>query len=92
MRIKKLFYQLQALNIPIALIVNKIDNDKEEQTRFWEFTSFGAKNIFAVSVSHNRKLNPFYKWLERYIPPKKEALPVTLDEEEFDPLYDEPPK
>ncbi|MEJ2496946.1 MAG: 50S ribosome-binding GTPase, partial [Sulfurovaceae bacterium] len=32
---KKLFYKLQALGIPIALIINKIDNDKEEQTRFW---------------------------------------------------------
>ncbi len=87
---KKLFYKLQALGIPIALIINKIDNDKEEQTRFWEFSSFGAKDIFAISVSHNRKLNPFYKWLERYIPPKKQGLSATAINEEFDPLYDEP--
>lgn len=87
---KKLFYQLQALGIPIALIINKIDNDKEEQTRFWEFSSFGAKDIFAISVSHNRKLNPFYKWLERYIPPKEQELLATAINEEFDPLYDEP--
>ncbi len=87
---KKLFYKLQALGIPIALIINKIDNDKEEQTRFWEFSSFGAKDIFAISVSHNRKLNPFYKWLERYIPPKEQGLLATAINEEFDPLYDEP--
>ena len=87
---KKLFYKLQALGIPIALIINKIDNDKEEQTRFWEFSSFGAKDIFAISVSHNRKLNPFYKWLERYIPSKEQGLLATTINEEFDPLYDEP--
>ncbi len=87
---KKLFYKLQALGIPIALIINKIDNDKEEQTRFWEFSSFGAKDIFAISVSHNRKLNPFYKWLERYIPPTEQGLSATAINEEFDPLYDEP--
>jgi len=67
---KRLFYKLQKLGKPIALIVNKIDNDKEEQMRFWEFVEFGAENIFPVSVSHNRKLNPFYKWLEQYIPPR----------------------
>ncbi len=87
---KKLFYKLQALGIPIALIINKIDNDKEEQTRFWEFSSFGAKDLFAISVSHNRKLNPFYKWLERYIPPKEQSLSAIKLDEEFDPLYDEP--
>lgn len=87
---KKLFYRLQNLNKPIALIINKIDNDKEEQTRFWEFSSFGAKDLFAISVSHNRKLNPFYKWLERYIPPKEQNLSAIKLDEEFDPLYDEP--
>ncbi|MBN2768931.1 MAG: ribosome biogenesis GTPase Der [Campylobacterales bacterium] len=86
---KKLFYQLQNLNKPIALIVNKIDNDKEEQTRFWEFSSFGAANIFAISVSHNRKMNSFYKWLECYIPPKEQGLSAITLDEEFDPLYDE---
>jgi GTP-binding protein len=87
---KKLFYRLQNLNKPIALIINKIDNDKEEQTRFWEFSSFGAKDIFAISVSHNRKLNPFYKWLERYVPPKKQVPATIIPDEEFDPLFDEP--
>ncbi len=79
---KKLFYELQALGKPIALIVNKIDNDKEEQERFWEFIEFGAENIFAISVSHNRKLNPLYKWLETYIPPNK-TIP-TIDQNDDD--------
>lgn len=85
---KKLFFRLQKLGLPIALLINKIDNDKEEGDRFWEFASFGAKDMFAVSVSHNRKFNPLYNWLEKHIPPREEK-PLALDEE-FDPLFDEP--
>lgn len=84
---KLLFYRLQKLGKPLALIVNKIDNDKEEQERFWEFMSFGPEVSFAVSVSHNRKFVPFYQWLEKYIPPKVEDN-LAIDEE-FDPLFDE---
>jgi len=79
---KKLFYELQSLGKPIALIVNKIDNDREEQERFWEFIEFGAENVFAIPVSHNRKLNPLYQWLERYIPPTESAaLSAEADED-----------
>jgi len=66
---REYFWKLQGLGKPIAIIVNKIDNDKELQERFWEFSEFGAENIFAVSVSHNRGLTPFYNWLEGQIPP-----------------------
>ncbi|MDD3774940.1 MAG: ribosome biogenesis GTPase Der [Sulfurovaceae bacterium] len=84
---KQLFYRLQKLGKPLALIVNKIDNDKEEQERYWEFMSFGPEVSFPVSVSHNRKFVPFYQWLEKYIPPKAEET-LTI-QEEFDPLFDE---
>ncbi|HHB95222.1 MAG TPA: GTP-binding protein, partial [Campylobacterales bacterium] len=39
---KELFYGLQELGKPIALIVNKIDNDKDETLRYWDFLEFGA--------------------------------------------------
>lgn len=78
---KELFYSLQAQGKPIALIVNKIDNDKEEQGRFWDFLEFGAQTILPISVSHNRKMNAFYNWLEKHIPPKEEEG-VVLQEEE----------
>ena len=71
---KKRFWELQKLNKPIALIVNKIDNDKELQNRFWEFSEFGAEHIFPISVSHNRGLNKLYNWLESLIPPNKEVI------------------
>ncbi len=78
---KKLFWELQSLNKPIALIVNKIDNDKEKQEKFWEFSEFGAENIFAISVSHNRGLTPFYKWLEGQIPPNISNEPIIEDDD-----------
>ncbi len=46
MRIESSLYQLQLLNKPIALVVNKIDNDKERDGNFWNFLEFGAKDIF----------------------------------------------
>ncbi len=79
---KERFWQLQSLNKPIALLVNKIDNDKEMQEKFWEFAEFGAENIFAISVSHNRGLSPFYKWLEEQIPPEANKT-LVVDEDDI---------
>ncbi len=89
---KKLFYRLQKLGKPIALLVNKIDNDKEYETRFFDFYEFGAEAIFPLSVSHNRYFNDFYAWLEQYIPPKEEKPALVLEEDDFvDPFADESP-
>lgn len=63
----KLFYELQSLGKPIALVVNKIDNDKEELESFVEFYSFGAKDIYPISVSHNRKVNALKSWMMKHI-------------------------
>ncbi len=78
---KERFWELQSLNKPIALLVNKIDNDKEMQEKFWEFAEFGAENVFGISVSHNRGLNPFYKWLEGQIPP--ESAPQIIEDDDI---------
>ncbi len=76
---KARFWELQSLNKPIVLMVNKIDNDKEMQEKFWEFTEFGAENLFGISVSHNRGLSQFYKWLEGQIPPNINSEPIIED-------------
>lgn len=81
---RELFYKLQALNKPLALVVNKIDNEKEEE-RYWEFLEFGAERTFPLSVSHNRYFNDFYAWLEEHIPPREEETALELDEE-IDPF------
>ncbi len=90
---KKLFYRLQELNIPLALVVNKIDNDKEEEN-YWDFLEFGADRTFPMSVSHNRYFNDVYEWLEEYIPkrdvdkvkeePKESLIDINTLEEEID--------
>jgi len=83
---RELFYKLQELKKPLALVVNKIDNEKEEE-RYWEFLEFGAEATFPMSVSHNRYFNDFYEWLGEYIPPREEEESLELEEDkEIDPF------
>jgi GTP-binding protein len=83
---RELFYKLQEQDKPLALVVNKIDNDKEEE-RYWEFLEFGADATFPMSVSHNRYFNDFYAWMEEHIPAKEEENALELKEdEEIDPF------
>ncbi|TET86910.1 MAG: ribosome biogenesis GTPase Der, partial [Sulfurovum sp.] len=83
---RELFYKLQEQGKPLALIVNKIDNDKEEE-RYWEFLEFGADATFPMSVSHNRYFNDFYAWLEKHIPAAQEEQTLELAEDkEIDPF------
>ena len=77
---RKIFFELQKLNKDIALVINKIDNDKLEEN-VWEFYSFGTKNIFPISVSHNRKVKKLLEWIESKVPTKKLLL---LEEDELD--------
>ncbi len=79
---KKFFRQLQKLGKKIALVVNKIDNDKEEEN-VWNFYEFGAEQIFPISVSHNRKVKRLLEWIERQLPKKTVAITIE-DEDELD--------
>ena len=81
---RELFYNLQQQHKPLALVVNKIDNDKEEE-RYWDFLEFGADRTFPLSVSHNRYFNDFYEWLEEFIPPKEPEI-TLVESEEVDPF------
>ena len=60
---KDLFYQLQDLNKPILLAVNKIDN-KQLQNQFYEYYSFGSKTILSISVSHNLGIDALKQWIK----------------------------
>lgn len=66
---RAIFYELSKLNLPIALVINKIDSKKDEQ-REWEFVSFGAKNSFGISVSHNTGVDELSIWLAKHIEDK----------------------
>ncbi len=76
---KKIFRSLQKLGKELALVVNKIDNDKEEEN-VWNFYEFGAEHIFPISVSHNRKVKKLLEWIEARLP-ASETIQLEIDEE-----------
>lgn len=81
---KDLFYELQSLGKKLALVVNKIDNDKEKE-RLWSFYEFGIDedDMFGISVSHNRGTKRLFEWIYNQLPPlPKELTPIIQDEEE----------
>ncbi len=78
---RAIFYELSKLNLPIALVINKIDSKKDEQ-REWEFISFGAKNSFGISVSHNTGIDELSMWLAKHIEDKAQIKADTS--EDFD--------
>jgi len=92
---KKLFHELEAMGKSMALVVNKIDNDKMKE-KVWEYFEFGTQNIFGISVTHNRSINPLLEWIAKQLPyvPKAEeveaAEPDMMDEfDHFVEQYDE---
>lgn len=74
---KKLFYQLESMGKEVALVVNKLDNDKLEEN-LWDYHSFGTDNIFAISVAHNRRITALLEWLYALIPDED----IVVDEEQ----------
>ena len=70
---KELFYELQDLGKQLALVVNKIDNDKEKDERLWNFYEFGIDddNLFGISVSHNRGTKGLFEWIAEKLPARK---------------------
>ncbi len=89
---KELFYELQALGKKLALVVNKIDNDKEKE-RLWEFFEFGIKdeNLFGISVSHNRGTKDLFDWIYNVLPELPESEVIINREilDEDDSEYEE---
>ncbi len=89
---KKFFYELQAMDKDIALVVNKIDNDKMKE-KLWDFYEFGTENIFGISVSHNRNTVELLEWLAEKIPEEdrinESEKITTLIEDNSDEMDDE---
>ncbi|HIH2269061.1 TPA: ribosome biogenesis GTPase Der [Campylobacter jejuni] len=81
---RQFFYSLKKLGKPIALVINKVDNKKDEE-RAWEFANFGVKEIFNLSATHNVGLDELYEWLEKFlheeflIPDEEENLEDFLE-------------
>jgi len=89
---KKFFYELQAMGKDMALVVNKIDNDKMKE-KLWDFYEFGTGDIFGISVAHNRNTVELLDWIAQRIPEedtiKEEEETVNIVEEDTQKLSDE---
>ena len=81
---KKLFYELEAMGKSIALVVNKIDNDKMQE-KLWEYYEFGTNRIFGISVAHNRSILPLLNWVASELPESS----IVKSAEEIDDIDDE---
>ncbi len=92
---KKLFYQLQSLGKEVSLVVNKIDNDSMKE-KLWDYYEFGTDDIFGISVSHNRSINPLIEWLYNRIPDEDKIVlgeETEVENDEFEPtVYDYVPE
>lgn len=78
---KRLFFQIQKLNKPLALIINKIDNDKENEAG-WQFLEFGAKTSFLISVSHNRNISKLLEWIDGYLDEEPQVYDLSADDDD----------
>jgi len=89
---KELFYEFQNLGKKLALVVNKIDNDKEQDERLWSFLEFGIneKDFFGISVSHNRGTKALFQWISKHLPQKEFIVQKKDDflEEFLNPIED----
>ena len=96
---KALFYELQAMGKKMALVVNKIDNDKELE-RLWDFYEFGINDeeMFGISVSHNRGTKKLFEWLYEQLPEnktteeneEKDFDDLTIDDDSFEKPKEDP--
>ena len=73
---KKIFYSLQKKNPNVFLLVNKIDNEKEQE-KAWEFAEFGTQNLFCISVSHNRGIGRLEDSIVKLL--KKDSLTLLFE-------------
>ena len=74
---KKFFYELENMGKTVALVVNKIDNDKMKE-KLWEYYEFGTDAIFGISISHNRGVNALLTWIAEQLPKSD----IVKDEED----------
>ena len=85
---KKLFYAINRLGKPTALVVNKVDGKRDEE-RAKDFISFGAKKLFEISVSHNSGTDELCEWIYSHLEPAKTGIEDDESIEDFLADFDE---
>ena len=76
---KKLFYAINRLGKPTALVVNKVDGKRDEE-RAKDFVSFGAKKLFEISVSHNSGTDELCEWIYSHLEPAKTSIDESIED------------
>ena len=76
---KKLFYAINRLGKPTALVVNKVDGKRDEE-RAKDFISFGAKKLFEISVSHNSGTDELCEWIYSQLEPAKPSIDESIED------------
>ena len=76
---KKLFYAINRLGKPTALVVNKVDGKRDEQ-RAKDFIRFGAKKLFEISVSHNSGTDELCEWIYSHLEPAKTSIDESIED------------
>ena len=85
---KKLFYAINRLGKPTALVVNKVDGKRDEE-RAKDFISFGAKKLFEISVSHNSGTDELCEWIYSHLEFAKTSIEDDESIEDFLADFDE---
>jgi len=73
-------------NLPIIIVVNKIDGKKTENN-FYEFYNLGHKNLCAISAEHSLGFNILYDLIEEKI-----ESPVSSHDEDKEQVEEQPLK
>lgn len=85
---KRLFYAINRLGKPTALVINKVDGKRDEE-RAKDFISFGAKELFELSVSHNSGTDELCAWIYSHLDPASTSADDDESLEDFLANYDE---
>lgn len=85
---RKLFFSINRLGKPTALVINKVDGRRDEE-RAKDFISFGAKDSFEISVSHNSGIDELKDWIYKHLDPAPAKSSDDESLEDFLANYDE---
>ena len=81
---RKLFFTLHKAT-PTLLVVNKIDNDAQKELGY-NFAEFGTREMYFISVSHNRGISILLRAIEAALFPAVEEVEQDMEEELLEAL------
>lgn len=77
--------ELRRAHVPVALVVNKIDDPKHDMLPD-EFSRLGFRTLIAVSAAHGRGFDPLVDWLDASLAALPEPEAAAPEEQTATPL------